>query len=120
MTDDPRFEPITCLPEDAHQSYYGGKLVKLVFRSVDRWALPRPRRRAPRSRTLEINVLIALVLLAGTIAGLSKASFDAFASRAAAEAPASGTTERALLTENDVIARGRQRARLDLVAPYLP
>jgi hypothetical protein len=37
MTDEPRFEPVRGEPEVAHEAYYGGGLVSLVFRLVDRW-----------------------------------------------------------------------------------
>ena len=37
MTDHPRFEPVKGEPDVAHEAYYGGSLVSLVFRLVDRW-----------------------------------------------------------------------------------
>jgi hypothetical protein len=37
MTDEPRFEPVKGEPQVAHEAYYGGALVSLVFRLVDRW-----------------------------------------------------------------------------------
>ncbi len=37
MSDHPRFEPVKGEPHVAHEAYYGGALVSLVFRLVDRW-----------------------------------------------------------------------------------
>jgi hypothetical protein len=37
MSDQPRFEPVRGEPHVAHEAYYGGALVSLVFRLVDRW-----------------------------------------------------------------------------------
>jgi hypothetical protein len=73
MTDRPRFEPVSCRPEEAHRRYHGGRLVALVFGIVDHWALQRPAGRAPRSLKFEVRVPIALVLLLIGVAGLSAA-----------------------------------------------
>lgn len=63
MTDHPRFEPVTCRPEQAHRQHYGGRLVDLVFSVMDRWTLQRPTGRVPRSLKFEVGVPIALALL---------------------------------------------------------
>jgi hypothetical protein len=35
MTDHPRFEPVSRVPEQAHLGYHGGRLVNSVLRLVD-------------------------------------------------------------------------------------
>jgi hypothetical protein len=60
MTDYPRFEHVKGEPDVAHQAYYGGPLVTLVFRLVDRWRA-RPNKAqaaaalAPASGGIEIH-----------------------------------------------------------------
>jgi hypothetical protein len=78
MTDHPRFEPVSCRPEEAHRRYYGGRLVDLVVGVVEHRALRWPTGRALRSLEFEMGVPIVLVLLLlGGFAGLSAAQLPA-------------------------------------------
>jgi hypothetical protein len=60
MTDYPRFEPVRGEPDVAHKAYYGGPLVSLVFRLVDRWRgrvqeLPQGYGASPHRGTIEVH-----------------------------------------------------------------
>ena len=74
MTDHPRFEPVSCRPEETHRRYHGGHLVDLVFSVVEHRALRWPTGRALRSLKFEMGIPIAFVLLLlGGLAGLGAA-----------------------------------------------
>lgn len=117
MTDYPRFEPVSCRPEEAHRRCHGGSLVALVFGIVDRRALQRPAGRAPRALKSEVGVLIALVLLLiGVLAGLSAAHSQKSLRSAAANVMVGGDPS----PDDDAVACRRRPQSSYPYASYTP
>ena len=119
MTDYPRFEPVSCRPEEAHRRYHGGCFVDLVFGVVDYRALRRPTGRAPHTLKFEVGVLIALVLLFITLVCLDTAHSQRVQQPAAAQMVLAIRIERDLSDEN-FNANWRRPLAAYLHAPYTP
>lgn len=119
MTDGPRFQPLQGRPDDAHRSYYGGRIVDLVLGVVDRRALQRPTGRAPRVRVVETGVLITLVLLLVIL--LFERSDTILQPSFAGAEMSTAATPAWTMTLHDELGEDRRPARASSsYAPYTP